>query len=74
MATIFERKNKDNSVSYRVTIRRKGLTTFCLSFPTRKEAKDWVSCNEKKYIENPDWYLKRSEKIRLKLRHNKEFG
>ena len=47
MATIFPRKNKNGSVSWRVMIRRKGLKPFISSFTTEEDAKKFVQeCEE----------------------------
>jgi hypothetical protein len=54
MASIFERKNLDGSITYRVMIRRKGLKKFITSFPTREMAQDFVDKNEEFYCLLPE--------------------
>lgn len=49
MATIYKRKNKDGSLSWRIQIRRKGLKIFSTTFPTEFLARKFVSDNEEKY-------------------------
>jgi len=49
MATIFPRKNKDNSITYRLMIRRKGLKPFITGFSSKKEALDFAKKYEEKY-------------------------
>lgn len=50
MASVYPRKNKDGTTSYRVVIRRKGKKTFCISWPTREQAIDFVEQYEKDYV------------------------
>ena len=50
MASIFPRKNKDNSTTWRVQIRRKGLKPFITSFSSEEKAKEFVNVFEKKYV------------------------
>jgi hypothetical protein len=73
LATIFNRINKDGSVSYRVMIRRKGLPLLTLSFFSYAEAVNWVIENEEKYIDNPNRYQKWIKKERLNLERDREF-
>ena len=56
MATIYERKNKDGSSSYRVQIRRKGLKKLSLTFFKAMDAVDFVNEFEEKYCLNPELY------------------
>lgn len=53
MASIFGRKNKDGSITYRAMIRRKGYPILCRSFATHEEASDFVKCEES-YCTNPE--------------------
>jgi hypothetical protein len=50
MGTVFERKNKDGSISYRAQIRRKGLKSICISFGTHLDALEWLEEVEKDYV------------------------
>ena len=50
MATIFPRKNKDGTVTWRVMFRRKNLPSFITGFCTEEEAKTFVKECEWKYI------------------------
>jgi len=43
MATIDTRKGPDGKVVYRARIRRKGYPTQTGTFPTRSEAKKWIT-------------------------------
>ena len=54
MASIFERRNKDGSITWRVQIRRKGIKSFITSFPSFEEAKSFVDENEEKYCLHPE--------------------
>lgn len=58
MASIFPRKNKDGSETWRVQIRRKGLKPFITSFSTQEKAIEFVRAFEKNYVmdsENFEW-------------------
>lgn len=54
MASIFPRKNKDGSITWRFMIRRKGLKNFITCFSTYNEAKEFEKTYEKKYCLDPD--------------------
>lgn len=54
MATIFPRYNKDGTITWRVMIRRKGLKNFITGFPSKEEAEDFISQNEKNYVLDPE--------------------
>jgi len=73
MATIYERQNKDGSLTARVQIRRKGLPVFNISFSCVEEAIKWAKLNEYKYINDPDLYFKWIKEKRLDLRRKREF-
>lgn len=73
MASIFERKLKNGSTTYRVVIRRKDIPLLCITFATKKEAKDWIKKNEEAYIEDPESYQKWISKDRLFLERTREF-
>ena len=73
MATIYKRKNKNRSYSYRVQIRRKGVRIFCYTFKSAEDACDWVEKNEKRYIDDPDYYHSWAEKNRLKHQRDRLF-
>lgn len=73
MASIFPRKNKDGSITWRMMIRRKGLPIFCWAFSTKKEATQWVRENEKKFIDNPDKFLDWQSKEWLNQKRDREF-
>lgn len=62
MASIYPRKNKDGSVRYRMVIRKKGVPTLCLTFPTLEEANEWVKFHEHVYIRNPNEYIRTRNK------------
>lgn len=69
MATIYERKNKDGTSSWRVMFRRKGLKTFCASFATEQQARKFAQCFEQKFFlenESINW-------DRLRSRGEREF-
>lgn len=67
MATIYERKNKSGSVSYRVDIRRKGLKRFNISFAFREEAEAFVKIFEPRYV------LGKASIDRLRHKREQEF-
>lgn len=71
MATIFQRKNKDGSVTWRIQIRRKGYPILCRSFSTQEEAEDFIKCEEF-YCTNPENF-KITEKDRLISARKREF-
>ena len=54
MASIFKRKNRDGSVTWRVQIRRKDLKPFITSFSSREKAEMFVWKFEEKYVMSPD--------------------
>ena len=58
MASIFKRKDVQAFPSWRMQIRRKGLKTFCLSFDSEEEAKEWAKENEYKFLEDPFSYIR----------------
>lgn len=70
MASIFARKNKDGSITWRVMIRRKGLKHFITSFPTEDQAKDFIKKSEEKYCLNPEEFT--FDKLK-KIRENEFF-
>jgi hypothetical protein len=67
MATIYVRRNKDGSESWRVLFRRKGIPPFCTVFSTKKEAEEWAKENE------PMYCLGKLEWDRLKAKWAREF-
>lgn len=73
MASIYERKNANGSITFRVIIRRKNIRTFCLSFLTYEEAIDWVSSHEENYIKDPESYQQWINDNRLNLCRSREF-
>jgi len=48
----------NETVSYRVRIRRTGLPDFNLTFDSYEEAEDWLLAHEDSYLANPDKYHK----------------
>ncbi len=74
MATIFERKNSDGTITYRMMIRRKSLPKLILSFLTKEEAERWVKIHEYRYIQDPDSYQKWITSERLNLKREREFS
>lgn len=54
MASIFPRKNKDGSITWRLMIRRKGLKPFITGFSTQLEAYKFMKKYEKLYVLNPE--------------------
>ena len=68
MATIYERKNSDGSISYRIQIRRKGLKSFSASFLTKEDAQNFVKENESKYCFDKEFTFDR-----LRNRQEQEF-
>ena len=67
MASIFPRKNKDGSITWRLQIRRKGLKPFISCFPTKEQAEKFVKDNEHKYCldtENFTYDHLRAKRIR----------
>lgn len=56
MATIFQRKNSDGSITWRMQIRRKGLKPFITCFASKEEAENFVELYEKKYVLNPECF------------------
>lgn len=76
MASIFKRLSKGcKTWSFQVQIRRKDIPYFAISFSTYSEAAEWVKLNEKKYIANPEKYLKQYDRVgRLAHRREREFN
>lgn len=54
MASIFQRKNSDGSITWRMQIRRKGLKPFITCFSSKEEAENFVELYEEKYVMNPE--------------------
>ena len=65
MACIYKRKTILGRSSWRVMIRRKGYPTFCLSFDTEKEAREWAKEHEPKYLMKPSSYYEYIDRISL---------
>src|SRR2546428_11646097 len=57
MATIDTRKGPDGKVVYRARIRRKGYPTQTGTFPTRSEAKKWITITEGAIFEKPHFHV-----------------
>lgn len=49
MATIFERKNKDGTSSWRLMFRRKGIKPFITAFTTKEKAEEFARDYEESY-------------------------
>lgn len=73
MATIYSRKNKDSSYTWRVMIRRKYIPILCLSFESKDEAIKWVEENENKYVLEYEKYHEWINQERLRLEREREF-
>ncbi len=73
MASIFERKNKDGTSTFRVQIRRNDRPLLCLSFSSYDEAQKWVREHEYLYIQYPECYQKWIQQERLNLQRKREF-
>ncbi len=54
MASIFTRKNKDGSITWRVQIRRTGLKKFNTCFSSEFEARKFVNEYEEIYCLDPE--------------------
>ena len=54
MASIFQRKNKDGSITWRLMIRRKGIKPFITAFSTKKDARLFAYRFEKEYCLNSE--------------------
>ena len=65
MATIDVRKGPDGRVVYRARIRRKGYPTQTGTFPTRSEAKKWITITEGAIFEKRHFHVKESTKRTL---------
>ncbi len=66
MASVFERKNKDGSTSFRVQIRRKGLKSFSTCFAYESDAWKFVNECEQKYCLDPENFnFDRLKRIRM---------
>jgi hypothetical protein len=52
MASIFKRKNKDGSITWRLMIRRKGIKPFITGFSTERDARLFAYRFEKEYCLN----------------------
>lgn len=68
MASIFTRKNKDGTTTYRVQIRRKGLKSFSTAFCSKEEALQFIKENEEKYCLDDDFTFDH-----LKSKREREF-
>lgn len=73
MASIFERQNKNGSVSYRVMFRRKGLSTFCTCFNTHAEAVEFAKEFEPAYTFDHDNFIKNMKTDQLYEKRKREF-
>jgi hypothetical protein len=65
MATIDVRKGPDGKVVYRARIRRKSYPTQTGTFPTRSEAKKWVTITEGAIFAKRHFHVKESTKHTL---------
>lgn len=65
IATIYKRKLLSGNFSWRVQLRRKGYPTFCLSFDTEIEARQWAKEHEPKFLTKPSSYYEYIDKISL---------
>ena len=65
MATIDTRKGPDGKVVYRARIRRKGYPIQTGTFPTRNEAKKWITITEGAIFEKRHFHVKESTKHTL---------
>lgn len=54
MASIFHRRNKDGSITWRVMIRRKGLPNFITAFSSQEDAITFVDLYENVYCLDPE--------------------
>ena len=57
MATIFERHNKNGTITYRIQIRRKGLRSFSASFSSISDAESFVKKYEEIYCLYPENFV-----------------
>ncbi len=75
MASIFPRKNKNGSISWRVLIRRTGIKPFITSFPSQEQAKEFVDRYEEFYCLNHEVFpwdkLKRKRENEFEFKKNK---
>lgn len=63
MAYIRKRFKANGDFVWSLQIRRKGHPPLSMSFETEKEAKKWAFVHEKRFLEDPNPYLKmKSEK------------
>lgn len=74
MASIFERLNKNGTSTFRVQIRRKGISKLCLTFSNYDQAAKWVAEHEKQYIKFPERYQYWIECERLNMQRDREFN
>jgi hypothetical protein len=65
VATIDTRKGPDGKVVYRARIQRKGSPTETGIFPTRSEAKKWITITEGAIFEKRHFHVKESTKYTL---------
>jgi len=63
MGSIKERKHQSGRTTWKVSLRKKGIPHFYLTFDDLDEACDWMESNEQEYYKDPDKYLKWREEI-----------
>lgn len=70
MGSIEIRKYQTGRVSYKVSLRKIGFPTFCITFDDLEEAANWMEKNENEYYENPDKYIAWRQEMSYKMHRN----
>lgn len=63
MGCIQERKHPSGRSTWKVSLRKKGMPSFYLTFDDPDEANEWLEKNEKKYYEDPETFFKMRETL-----------
>jgi hypothetical protein len=66
-----KKKTYINAHLYQVFLRKKGVPCFYITFPTKRQAQDWVYEHEYRYLQNPEPYLMERKELNLQTKLRK---
>lgn len=67
MGSIETRTYPSGNITWKVSLRKRGIPTFCITFDNLEEAAHWMEINEKEYYKDPDKYFKWREDLYHKM-------
>ena len=75
MGSVVRVLKKGKYIGWQARICRVGIPKFTLSFCTYDEAADWLNENEEKYIYNPNFLIKKVDRLKeIRKRKKKRTG